>query len=77
MRVQEKVQLFSPNEEDSYFTLMKLYHVLKNASAVREQYWLLKKMLQEQLAEEPNKEIVKWYDNWEREYKQTQIDVLG
>lgn len=77
VRVQEKVQLFSPNEEDSYFTLMKLYHVLKNASAVREQYWLLKKMLQEQLAEEPNKEIVKWYDNWEREYKQTQIDVLG
>lgn len=77
VRVQEKVQLFSPNEEDSYFTLMKLYHVLKNASAVREQYWLLKKMLQEQLAEEPNKEIVKWYDNWEREYKQTQIDVLS
>lgn len=77
VRVQEKVQLFSPNEEDSYFTLMKLYHVLKNASAVREQYWLLKKMLQEQLAEEPNKEIVKWYENWEREYKQTQIDVLG
>jgi len=74
--VQEKVQSFSPNEEDSYFTLMKLYHLLNNAAAVGEQYWLLKKMLQEQLAVEPSEGIVRWYKNWEREYTQAQIDVF-
>ncbi|WP_263297549.1 MULTISPECIES: response regulator [Lysinibacillus] len=72
VKVQEKVQSFSPNEEDSYFTLMKLYHLLNNAAAVGEQYWLLKKMLQEQLAVEPSEGIEKWYKNWEREY----TDVL-
>ncbi|WP_374964175.1 response regulator [Lysinibacillus sp. RS5] len=77
VKVQEKVQSFSPNEEDSYFTLMKLYHLLNNAAAVREQYWLLKKMLQEQLAVEPSEGIARWYKNWEREYTQAaQIDVL-
>ncbi|MDM5245958.1 response regulator [Lysinibacillus sp. G4S2] len=76
VKVQEKVQSFSPNEEDSYFTLMKLYHLLNNAAAVGEQYWLLKKMLQEQLAVEPSEGIVRWYKNWERESTQAQIDVF-
>ncbi|MEY9978323.1 hypothetical protein ABH968_003283 [Lysinibacillus sp. RC79] len=35
--MQEKVQSFSPDEEDSYFTLMKLYD-LNNAAAVEGQY---------------------------------------
>ncbi|UPW84284.1 response regulator [Lysinibacillus sp. Ag94] len=60
LKVQEKVQLFSPDEEDSYFTLMRLYHLLNNAAAVEEQYWLLKNMLKD-VAMEPSEEVEKWY----------------
>lgn len=64
--VQEKVQSFSPDEENSYFTLMKLYDLLNNDAAVEGQYWLLKKMLQEQLAVDPSEEVEDWYKNWRK-----------
>ncbi|MFJ6210518.1 bacterial transcriptional activator domain-containing protein [Lysinibacillus sp. NPDC092081] len=75
--MQEKVQSFSPDEEDSYFTLMKLYDLLNNAAAVEEHYWLLTKMLQEQLAVEPSEEIEEWYKSWRKMSEISQVDVLG
>ncbi len=66
VKVQEKVQSFFPDEEESYFTLMKLYNLQNNAAAVEEQYWLLKKMLQEHIAVKPSEEIERWYRNWSK-----------
>ncbi|MGE7674912.1 response regulator [Lysinibacillus sp. NPDC094403] len=77
VKVQEKVQSFSPDEEDSYFTLMKLYDLLNNAAAVEEQYWLLTKMLQEQLAVEPSEEIEEWYKEWRKMSAISEVVVLG
>jgi len=34
-------------------------------------------MQEEHLAVELSKGIVRWYENWNREYTQAQIDVLG
>lgn len=64
VKVQVKVQSFFPDEEESYFILMKLYDLLNNAAAVEEQYWLLKKMLKKQVAMEPREEIEGWYQKW-------------
>ncbi|MGE7110605.1 response regulator [Lysinibacillus sp. NPDC047702] len=77
VRVQERVQTFSPDEEESYFTLMKLYDLLNNAAAVEEQYWQLKKMLQEQLAVEPSLEIEGWYRSWRKVSTVLQVNVLN
>lgn len=48
-----------------------------NAAAVEEQYWLLKKTLQEQLALEPGEEIAEWYKEWRKMSEISQADVLG
>lgn len=76
-RIEERRQLIHPEEEGSYFTLMKLYDVLNNAVAVEEQYLLLKKLLQEQFAIEPSVEIENWYHNWKKKWTISQVDVLG
>ncbi|WP_342545643.1 response regulator [Lysinibacillus sp. FSL K6-4013] len=66
IKVQEKVQALFADAEDNYFTLMKLYDLLNNTAAVEEQYWLLKKTLQEHLAVEPSEEIEDWYRSWKQ-----------
>lgn len=66
VKVQEKVQALFSDAEENYFTLMKLYDLLNNTAAVEEQYWLLKKMLQEHLAVEPSEEIESWYESWKQ-----------
>ncbi|MGR6906765.1 bacterial transcriptional activator domain-containing protein [Lysinibacillus sp. BSL11] len=63
---QEKVQELFADAEDNYFTLKKLYELLNNSAAVEEQYWLLKKMLQEHLAVEPSEEVEDWYRRWKQ-----------
>jgi len=77
VRVQERIQIISPDEEESYFSLMKLYDLLNNAAAVEEQYGQLKKMLQEQLAVEPSVEIEGWYRSWRKNSTVSQVDVLN
>ncbi|MDC6270158.1 response regulator [Lysinibacillus fusiformis] len=64
IKIQEKVQALCADEEDNYFTLMKLYHLLNNVAAVEEQYLLLKKALLEHLAVEPSQETEAWYHSW-------------
>ncbi len=65
VEVKEKIQSVFPEEEESYFTLMKLYDLLNNAAAVEEQYWLLKKVPKEHIEVESNEEIDRWYQRWE------------
>lgn len=67
IKVQEKVQALFTDEEENYFTLMKLYDLLNNVAAVEEQYLLLKKALQEHLAVEPSEETEGWYQRWKQE----------
>ncbi|MFJ7733519.1 response regulator [Lysinibacillus sp. NPDC097231] len=75
VKVQEKVQSYFPDEEESYFTLMKLYNLQNNAAAVEEQYWLLNKMLQEHIAVKPSEEIKKWYRNWSKMNVISQVNI--
>lgn len=76
IKVQEKVQALFSDAEENYFTLMKLYDLLNNAAAVEEQYWLLKKALQEHLAVEPSKEIEEWYQRW-KQANASQVDAFN
>jgi len=75
--VQEKVQELYADAEDNYFTLMKFYELLSNSAAVEEQYWLLKKMLQEHLAVEPSEEIEVWYRRWKQANAIIQVDAFN
>ncbi|MED4555455.1 response regulator [Lysinibacillus capsici] len=77
IKVQEKVQELYADAEDNYFTLMKLYELLSNSAAVEEQYWLLKKMLQEHLAVEPREEIEVWYRRWKQANAIIQVDAFN
>lgn len=75
IKVLEKVQALFADAEDNYFTLMKLYDLLNNTAAVEEQYWLLKKTLQEHLAVEPSEEIEDWYRSWKKANSISQVNV--
>ncbi|MCM0626874.1 bacterial transcriptional activator domain-containing protein [Lysinibacillus sp. OL1_EC] len=56
---------------------MKLYDLLNNTAAVEEQYWLLKKTLQEHLAVEPSEEIENWYRSWKQINTMSQVDAFN
>jgi len=75
IKVQEKVQALFADEEENYFTLMKLYDLLNNTVAVQEQYWLLKKALKEHLAVEPSEETEDWYQRWKQANAISQVNV--
>jgi len=77
IKVQEKVQALFSDAEENYFTLMKLYDLLNNTAAVEEQYWLLKKMLQEHLAVEPSEEIEDWYRSWKQTNTMSHVDAFN
>lgn len=64
IELEEKLQMIYPEEESSYFTLMKLYALSNNAVAVEEQYLRLMNMLQEQFEVGLSVEIVDWYNDW-------------
>ena len=61
-----KVQDMCPYEEEIYFKLMKLYAKKKERFLVMKQYNRLSKMLAEEYATEPDKQVVNWYNAWER-----------
>ncbi|WP_336638349.1 response regulator [Lysinibacillus fusiformis] len=75
IKVQETVQALFAGEEENYFILMKLYDLLNNVAAVEEQYLLLKKALQENLAVEPSEEIENWYKRWKQTNALTHMNV--
>lgn len=63
--VVKKLQSLNPDDESYYFMLMKLYDAIGATKSVERQYMLLKQMLEEQLAAEPDKELTSWYKQWE------------
>lgn len=77
IKVQEKVQALFADEEENYFTLMKLYDLLNKTAAVEEQYWLLKKALKEHLAVEPSEETEDWYRRWKQANAISQVNVFN
>ncbi|MGG1554104.1 response regulator [Paenibacillus ferrarius] len=58
------IQKMCPDEEDSYFALMKLYHSLHHQAGVEEQYWLLKERMERELELPLSEEISNWYRQW-------------
>lgn len=52
-----------PEDEEAYFSIMKIYAKMGNHSLMIQQYEQLKKSLQETLATEPSKFIKKWFES--------------
>ncbi|KOY83758.1 response regulator [Lysinibacillus macroides] len=77
VKVRERVQALCADEEENYFTLMKLYDLLNNAAAVEEQYLLLKKMLREHFAVEPCEEVESWYRSWKQINELSRMDAFS
>lgn len=64
IQVNRRVQLMSPDEEESYFSLMKLYHAMCNRIGVEEQYLLLKMKMERELELPISVHITNWYERW-------------
>ena len=64
VQVNRQIQLMSPDEEDSYFSMMKLYHAMDNKPAVEEQYALLKAKVEGELELPVSDHIAGWYEHW-------------
>lgn len=65
IQLNHHVQEINPLLEESYLTLMKLYHYVDDKDAVQQQYELLQRVLKEELAVEPDHKIKKWYKEWQ------------
>ncbi len=63
MMVYHRMQRQYPYYEECYFALMQLYGLLKERTAVEEQYKRLVSVLEE-LDVAPNENIVTWYEQW-------------
>lgn len=59
-----RIQKFQPYEEDTYFSLMKLYSELGDDSGVQEQYELLLSSLCRDLEVPVSEFISNWYASW-------------
>lgn len=62
------VQTICPEEESSYFSLMKIYAQLDKREAVLANYRALVKMLDDRYDEEPSTEIQYWMADWCNQY---------
>ncbi|MGG1514305.1 response regulator [Paenibacillus oryzisoli] len=58
------LQKMCPDEEISYFSLMKLYDSLHHEAGVEEQYWLLKERVERDLELPLSEEVIDWYKRW-------------
>ena len=64
--IQQRIQQMYPEDEESYFELMKIYAAQNYVSAVEEQYEQLQKVLLQELDTSPSSKIRKWYEDWKR-----------
>lgn len=62
--IRRRIQRHCPEEEDSYFALMKLYDALDDRRGVEVQYWMLKEWVEKELDMPISDEIVRWYERW-------------
>ncbi|WP_336763199.1 response regulator [Paenibacillus sp. USHLN196] len=59
-----RIQHMLPDEEESYFILMKLYDEMHNDLGVEEQYRLLTTRMEHDLEIPISEDISKWYQDW-------------
>jgi two-component SAPR family response regulator len=67
LQVNQRIQQYLPYDEESYFTLMKLYDSLGDTAGVEDQYWLLTSRLERELDSAVSPAITKWYDSWKEQ----------
>jgi two-component system, LytTR family, response regulator len=60
----KRIQHMLPDEEESYFILMKLYDEMHNDLGVEEQYRLLTTRMEHDLEIPISEDISKWYQDW-------------
>lgn len=60
----QQMQRRYPENEESYFGLMRLYGKLGNGTEVHQQYAKLAAMLEEDFDEEPSEDVERWYTQW-------------
>jgi len=64
IRVYHQIQRHDPANEQSYFTLMKLYAALGNTDAVKKQYHAVTQYFIKELDAAPGEHITEWYQRW-------------
>ncbi|MBE9913749.1 response regulator [Paenibacillus donghaensis] len=64
IQVNLHIQRICPDDEESYFLLMKLYHAAGNIVGVEEQYLLLKQRIERELELPISADITRWYKQW-------------
>lgn len=64
IQINRHIQQMFPDEEESYFSLMKLYHAMGNKIDVEEQYLLLKAKIERELELPISADIAHWYEQW-------------
>lgn len=64
IRINQRIQQLFPYEEESYFTLMKLYASMGERAGVEEQYWLLSSKLEQELESTVSEAVAAWYEQW-------------
>lgn len=60
----QRIQHMLPDEEESYFMLMKLYDEMHNDLGVEEQYRLLTTRMEQDLEIPISEDITEWYKDW-------------
>ncbi|MFD0717663.1 response regulator [Paenibacillus sp. GCM10027626] len=64
IQINLNVQRIYPDDEDCYFSLMKLYHAIDNQAGVEEQYLLLKTRMEREMELPISGNIGRWYEQW-------------
>ncbi len=67
LEVHRCLQSVYPEQEDNYFSLMKLYDALEHRDGVEEQYGLLVERVEKEQELPISDEIVLWYERWKSE----------
>lgn len=73
LQVNQRIQQFLPYDEESYFTMMKLYDSLGDTAGVEDQYWLLASRLERELDSAVSPGIMKWYESWKEQRGRTRL----
>ncbi|MEC0208163.1 response regulator [Paenibacillus ehimensis] len=64
IQVHLRIQQLLPDEEESYFSLMKLYDAIGDKIGVEEQYLLLRTKMERDLELPISADITDWYTRW-------------
>ncbi|PYE48853.1 response regulator [Paenibacillus barcinonensis] len=62
----QQIQQMLPDDEESYFMLMKLYDEMQHKLGVEEQYRLVTSRMEQELGIPISEEVQHWYRDWKR-----------